>query len=393
MTIQPYSVSVPQETLDDLRDRLGRTRLPTELPGLGWRYGMPRDELRELITYWRDEFDWRAHEARLNALPNYRSTLDGLAIHFFHVRGRGPSPLPLLLVHGYPSSPYEYLGLIPLLTDPAAHGGHAADAFDVVVPSIPGHGFSAPPARAGFEDRAAAGLFARLMTGLGYDRFGIHAYDIGASISGFLCLDHPGRVVAYHTTDPANPTPYLGPGSPPLSAAEHAMMDLRRSWREREGAYAHVLGTRHQTLAYGLNDSPAGLAAWIIEKWHAWTMPPSGHLEEHFTRDQLLANVTIYWVTETINAANRYYAEELEPLMPDDRITVPTGVALPANDPAKRPPREFVARLHADIRHWVDLPRGGHFVAGEEPHLVAESIRTLFRSVRSRVQPPSDEAS
>lgn len=344
---------------------------------------MPRGYLRELVDYWGDGFDWRAHEARLNALPNYRIALDGLGIHFVHVRGSGPSPIPLLLVHGYPSSPYEYLDLIPLLTDPAAHGGDPADAFDVVVPSIPGHGFSDCPAHVGFEDRAAADLFARLMAKLGYDRFGIHAYDIGASIAGYLCLDHSDRIIGYHTTDPGNPGPYLGPGSAPMSEAEQALMELRKSWREREGAYGYVLSTKHQTLAYGFNDSPAGLAAWIVEKWYAWTVPPSGELEDHFTKDELLANVTIYWVTETINAANRYYAEELEPLGPDDRITVPTGVAIPANDPAKRPPREYVARLHTDIRHWVDLPRGGHFVAAEEPRLVAESIRALFRSVRS----------
>ncbi len=387
MHVQPFTVSVPQHTLDDLRDRLGRTRWLTELPGLGWSYGMPGAELRALVDYWRNTFDWRAQEARLNALPNYRVTVDGFGIHTIHARGQGPSPFPLLLAHGYPSSPFEYLSLISLLTDPAAHGGDPADAFDVVVPSIPGHGFSESPIHAGFEDRAVAGLFAGLMTSLGYDRFGIHAYDLGASISGLLCLDHSERIIGYHTTDPGNPTS-LGPGSTPLSDAEHALMDLRKSWREREGAYAHILGTKHQTLAYGLNDSPAGLAAWIVEKWHAWTMPPSGELEDHFTKDELLANVTIYWVTETINAANRYYAEELEPLKPDDRITVPTGVAVPANDPAKRPPREFVARLHTDIRHWVDLPRGGHFVAGEEPHLVADSIRALFRAIRSRH--PSD---
>jgi pimeloyl-ACP methyl ester carboxylesterase len=383
MNIEPFTVHVPQETLDDLRDRLGRTRWPTELPGLGWRYGMPRDYLCELVDYWGNQFDWRGQEARLNAQANYRVVLDRVGTHFIHVRGTGPNPLPLLLVHGYPSSPYEYLDLIPLLADPAAHGGDPADAFDVVVPSIPGHGFSDRPAHAGFEDRTVAGLFAQLMTALGYDRFGIHAYDIGASIAGYLCLDHPGRIIGYHTTDPANPSPYLGPGSPPLSDAERTFMDLRRSWREREGAYAHVLGTKHQTLAYALNDSPAGLAAWIVEKWHAWTVPSAGDLEDHFTKDQLLANVTIYWVTETINAANRYYAEELEPLGPDDRIAVPTGVALPANDLAQWAPREFVARLHADLRHWVDLPNGGHFVAAEEPHLIVESIRALFRSLRS----------
>ncbi|MBA2277656.1 MAG: epoxide hydrolase [Chloroflexia bacterium] len=380
--VEPFEVDIPRATLDNLRGRLGRTRWPNELPGLGWTFGPPRDYLRDLVDYWRDGFDWRVQEARLNALPNFRTVLDGMGIHFIHRRGRGPAPLPLLLAHGYPSSPYEYLDLIQHLTDPGAHGGDPADAFDVVVPSIPGHGFSDCPANAGFEDRAIADLFRKLMADLGHERFGIHAYDIGASIAGYLCLDHPDNVIGYHTTDPANPSPHLGPESPAMSDAERAYMDLRKTRGAREGAYAHILGTKHQTLAYSLNDSPAGLAAWIIEKWYAWTVPPIGNIEDHFTRDDLLANVTIYWATETINAANRYYAEVLEPLGPNDKITVPTGVALPANDPAKRPPRDYVARLHTDIRYWRELPRGGHFVAKEEPELLAESIRTFFRPLR-----------
>jgi pimeloyl-ACP methyl ester carboxylesterase len=382
MDISPFEVSIPQQTLDDLDERLARTRWPNELPGLGWTYGMPLSYLRELADYWRSGFDWRAQEARFNALPNYRTELDGLDIHFLHIRGQGPAPMPLLLAHGYPSSPFEYLGMIPLLTDPGAHGGDPADAFDVVIPSIPGHGFSGGPSHVGFEDRAVADLFARLMAGLGYTDFGVHAYDIGASISGYLCLHYPERVIGYHTTNPGNPDPVLGPGSTPLSDDEQAFLDLRKGWGQREGAYAHILGTRHQTLAYGLNDSPVGLAAWIVEKWYAWTAPPTGNLDDHFSRDDLLANVMIYWATSSINAANRYYAEPPEPLGPHNLITVPTGVALPPNEPASRPPRDYVARLHREIRHWVELPRGGHFVAAEDPEAVAESIRTFFRTLR-----------
>ena len=382
MDVQPFRLSVPQPTFDDLNERLERTRWPNELPGLGWAYGMPRDYLRDMIAYWRSGFDWRACEARLNALPNFLASVNGQDLHFIHVRGRGPSPQPLLLAHGYPSTPYEFLGLIALLTDPESHGGDPADAFDVVVPSIPGHGLSPGPSRAGFDDRDVAALFVRLMAGLGHERFGIHAYDIGSSIAAYACLEHPDRVLGYHTTDPGNPGPYLGPEAPPLSEAEEAFRAVRRSRGEQEGAYAHILRTRHQTLAYGLNDSPAGLAAWIIEKWFAWTVPPTGRLDDHFSRDDLLATVTLYWVTESINAANRYYAEDPPQLSPDDRITVPMGVAVPPNEAAKRPPREFIERLCTDIRHWVDLPRGGHFVAGEAPDLLAESIRVFFRSLR-----------
>jgi len=382
MQVQPFAVTIPPDQIDDLRNRLRRTRWPNELPGVGWSFGMPRTYLHELVDYWRHGFDWPAQEARLNAVPNYRIELDGLGIHFIHVRGRGSAPHPLLLVHGYPSTPFGFLDLIPLLTDPGAHGGDPADSYNVVVPSIPGHGFSDGPRRVGFEDRAVGDLFARLMTELGYQRFGVHAFDIGASIAGYLCLHHPDRVIGYHTTDPANPGPYLGPGTPELSDAERELRTLKQDWREREGAYAHILGTKHQTLAYGLNDSPAGLAAWIVEKWYAWTASPTGNLDDHFTKDDLLANVTIYWATQSINAANRYYAEVPEALEPDDRITVPTGVALPPNEPAKHPPREYVARLHTDIRHWVELPRGGHFVATEEPALIAADIQTFFRTLR-----------
>jgi pimeloyl-ACP methyl ester carboxylesterase len=192
----------------------------------------------------------------------------------------------------------------------------------------------------GFEDRRVAGLWVKLMASLGYDRFGAHAYDLGASITGLLCLDHPERVVGYHTTSPGNPAPYMGPGSPAPTDAEHAFLKYLKRWSSEEGGYAHILGTRPQTLAYGLNDSPAGLCAWIVEKWHAWTAPPSGNLEAHFTKDELVANVTIYWVTETINSANRYYAEDLRGAGPEDRARVPLGVSLTATQRFERPPRE-----------------------------------------------------
>lgn len=379
---QPFTIHVPQATLDELRERLARTRLPNELPGVGRSQGIPGDFLQELLDHWRSDFDWRAQEARINALPNFRAEIGGLGVHYIHVRGNGPSPMPLLLAHGYPSSPFEYLRLISLLTDPAAHGVDPAGAFDVVAPSVPGHGFSDMPDRVGFEDRAVAGMFVELMAGLGYERFGIHAYDIGASICQYLNFDHPERVIGYHTTNPGNPGPILAPDSAPLNEAELNYQKQRKAWGEEQGAYAHILRTKHQALAYGLNDSPAGLAAWIIEKWQAWTVPPTGNLEDHFSRDDLLANVMTYWVTGTINSANRYYAEDLQPLGSEDRITVPTAVALPLNEPSNRPPREYVERLHTDIRHWVELDGGGHFVAGEMPGPVAGSIRTFFQQLR-----------
>lgn len=338
--------------------------------------------VKELVEYWHEDFDWRKQEERINSFANFRAEVDRMGVHFIHERGKGPNSLPILLTHGWPSSFYEMLKLVPLLTDPESYGGDPADSFDVVVPSVPGHGFSGRPRQRGFEDRGVAELWVKLMRGLGYDRFGAHAYDLGASITGLLCLDHPERVVGYHTTSPGNPAPYMGPGSPAPTDAERAFLKYLKRWSEEEGGYAHILGTRPQTVAYGLNDSPAGLAAWITEKWHAWTAPPSGNLAAHFTKDELLTNVTIYWVTETINSANRYYAEDLRGPGPEDCARVPLGVSLTATQRFERPPREYVERLFPDIRRWIELPRGGHFVALEEPELLAEAICAFFRPLR-----------
>jgi pimeloyl-ACP methyl ester carboxylesterase len=384
VSVTPFEVTVPEEALIDLGERLARTRWPDEVEGAGWAYGAPVGFMSELVAYWREAFDWRAQERRINAFGNYRAEVGDLGIHFVHERGRGPDPLPLLVLHGWPSSFVEMLELVPLLTDPAGHGGDPADAFDVVVPSLPGHGFSDRPTRPGFEDRQAAETMVELMAGLGYERFGAHAYDLGASVMGLLCLDHPERVVGYHTTSPGNPSPALGPGAPEPTEAERAFLASMEQWGKDEYGYGHLLGTRPQTVAYGLADSPAGLAAWIVEKWYAWTAPPDGNLEAHFTKDDLLANVTIYWVTETINAANRYYYEGRHTRWPgpDDLAHVPLGVALTATQANERPPREYVERLFPDVRAWVELGRGGHFVALEEPRLVAEAIRGFFRGLR-----------
>lgn len=384
MDVQPFSVRVPDAALTDLRQRLARTRWPDAVEGAGWAYGADLTFMRELVAYWQSGFDWRARERAINAVDHARADVDGHGIHFVHARGTGPDPIPLLITHGWPSSFYEMLPLVPLLSDPAAHGGDPADSFDVIVPSVPGYAYSDRPTRPGFDYRRVAELWARLMTGLGYDRFGAHAYDIGASIMAHLLLDRPERLIGYHTTDPGNPVPYLGPGARPLSDAERAFTELEKAWSAEEGGYMALQTTRPQTLGYGLADSPAGLAAWVIEKWHAWTDPPDGDLTRCFSRDDLLATVTLYWVTETINAANRLYYERAHhprERRPEDRITVPTGVAL-TTQAIERPPREYVGRIFGDIRRWVELPRGGHFVALEEPALLAETIRAFFRPLR-----------
>lgn len=380
MEIEPFVVDVPAATLDDLRERLARTAWPDEVPDAGWDYGANLGYMRELVAYWRDGFDWRAAERAMNGLPHFRARVQGLGIHLIHRRGRGPAPLPLLITHGWPSSFVEMLELIPRLADPGAHGGDPADAFDVIVPSIPGFGFSDRPGR-GMTRSRVAGLWAALMEGLGYSRYAAHANDIGAVISGWLAADHPERVIALHTLMPTFPPPVIGNDARPPTAAERAFARLQERWDREEGGYNRVQESRPQTLAYGLHDSPAGLAAWIVEKWLAWTGEP-GEAARRLSRDLLLANVTLYWVTGTANAANRSYFERArETRRIPARITVPTGVAL-TTEPIQRPPRERAERSFADIRRWVDLPRGGHFVAAEAPEVLAEELRAFFRPFR-----------
>ena len=381
MDLTPFVVDVAQASLDDLRERLARTSWPDEVDGAGWDYGASLAYMRELVEYWRSEFDWRAAERAMNALPHFRARVDGIGIHVIHQRGRGPAPMPLLVTHGWPSSFVEMLALIPLLADPEAHGGDPADAFDVIVPSVPGFGFSDRPGR-GMTRSRVAGLWAVLMEGLGYPRYGAHANDIGAVISAWLAADHPDRLIALHTLMPNFPPAMIGADERPPTAAEQAFARLQASWEREEGGYNRIQETRPQTLAYGLHDSPAGLAAWIVEKWLAWTGEPAD-VAGRFSRDLLLANVTLYWVTGTANAANRSYFERArETRRITSRITVPTGVAL-TREAIQRPPRELAERSFADIRRWVDLPRGGHFVAAEAPEVLAEELRAFFRPFRS----------
>ena len=380
MDIRPFTVNVPQPTLDDLRARLARTRWPDEVEGAGWDYGANLAYMRELVKYWETGFDWQREERAMNALPHFRAQVDGVGVHFIHARGRGPAPMPLLVTHGWPSSFVEMLAIIPLLADPGAHGGDPADAFDVVVPSVPGFGFSDRPGRGMTRSRVAA-LWARLMDGLGYPRFAAHGNDIGAVISGWLAYDFPARLIALNTMMPGFPSPVIGEAAQPLSAAERAHAEVQARWMREEAGYNAIQETRPQTLAYGLHDSPAGLAAWIVEKWRAWT-DPAGDVERYFSRDLLLANVTLYWVTETANAANRsYYERAREPRAITERIAVPTGVAL-STEAVQRAPRERAERGYADIRRWTEFSRGGHFMAAEEPALLAAELREFFRPFR-----------
>jgi pimeloyl-ACP methyl ester carboxylesterase len=383
MDIRPFRVQVSEAALDDLRQRLARTRWPDTIRGSGWDYGADLASMQELAEHWRARFDWRAQEEAINALPQFRATVQGFGIHFIHARGRGPAPLPLIITHGWPGSFVEMMKILPLLADPAAHGADPADAFDVVVPSLPGYGFSDRPADPGMSPVRITGLWARLMEGLGYRRFGAQGGDWGAHISTRLALAVPERVAGLHLNYiPGSYLPFLGPGARPLSEVELGFLEEKDLWGQEEGGYGHVQGTHPQTLAYGLNDSPAGLLAWIVEKFRAWG-DCDGKVERRFGKDELLTNVTIYWATETIHSSIRLYREAAAtPLhfAQGERVGVPCGVArFPKEAPS--PPREWVERCF-DVRRWTEMPRGGHFAALEEPALLAADIRAFFRTLR-----------
>ncbi|WP_028594450.1 epoxide hydrolase family protein [Paenibacillus assamensis] len=379
----PFTVNIDRKEIDDLYQRLDLTRWPDEISNSQWEYGTPLNWVKEMVSCWRHEFDWRKVESKINSHPNFKMTIDGLEIHYVHVRGNGRNPMPILLPHGWPSTFYEMLDLIPYLTNPERYGGNPENSFDVVIPSIPGHGFSDIPVSSGFEDRQAADILVKLMHGLGYHKFAAHGYDLGASILGLLCLDYPEYVIGYHTTSPGNPSPYIAKDTA-LSEAEQKYLDCCKQWYNEEGGYAHILGTKPQTLAYSLHDSPVGLAAFILEKWYLWTGPQNANLEQHINKESLLANVSLYWFTQTMNASNRFYFEGKHTKWPDehDISQVPLGVALTATQAHERPPKEYVERMFPNILSWEELHTGGHFVAAEQPRMLAEKIRTFFSKLR-----------
>ncbi len=383
MSAQPFTVAVDQDVLTDLERRLARTRWPDEVLDGGWDYGISLGYLRDLVAYWRDEFRWREWEKRINQFPNFRVTLGGLGIHYLHVKGEGPRPLPLLLTHGWPGSVLEFLKIIPLLAQPGAHGGDPQDAFDLVIPSLPGYGFSDRPTERGMTSFQVAELWRQLMRQLGYRRYGAQGGDWGASVTTRLAWTAPAELIGIHLNYiPGSYSPDLGPGSHPLSDAERAFVRERDAWRESEGAYGHIQGTKPQTLAVGLNDSPAGLAAWIVEKFRSWS-DCGGDVERRFSKDELLANVALYWITGTIGSSIRLYLESRKSpirFAAGERIGVPCGVArFPAEAPM--PPRDWVER-HYDVVRWTAMPSGGHFAALEEPDLLAADIRAFFRPLR-----------
>jgi epoxide hydrolase len=381
--IVPFKIRVPDTVLADLKERLARARFPDELEGAGWSYGTNQTYLRELVTYWRDKFDWREQERRLNQFEQFKTNIDGLDVHFIHRRSREPNALPLLITHGWPGSFVEFAKMIDPLTDPVRHRGRPEDAFDVIIPSVPGYGFSDRPRNPGYNARQIGGMFVKLMARLGYTRYGAQGGDIGSGINTEVALQDRAHVVGLHL-NLCNAPPPQGVADPTagVPAAEVAKMRERQEFfSDEERGYSHLQGTKPQTLGYALNDSPVGLAAWIVEKFRTWC-DCDGNLDNKFTKDELLTNITLYWVTETPTSAARYYYENRHtPASPATlRVEVPTACAVFPKE-LLFTPRLWLERRY-NLRRFTEMPRGGHFAALEEPRLLGDDLRAFFRDLR-----------
>ena len=381
MAPAPFTIAVPDSVLADLRERLARVRWPDEAPDAGWRYGTDLAYMKALVAYWRDGYDWRKNEAALNRFRQFTAPVAGIDVHFIHEPGVGPDPMPLLISHGWPGSVLEFHKIIPMLTDPARFGGDPADAFTVVAPSLPGYGFSFRPNQPRFGVSEIADAFAALMTDvLGYARFGAQGGDWGAFITARLGYAHAAKLTGIHVNlltlrrdlrPPANPT----------EEERRYLEDLGR-WLRDETGYQWIQGTKPQTLAYGLTDSPVGLAAWIVEKFRTWS-DCGGNVERRFTKDEILTNVMLYWVTGAIGSSfwpyyARYHADW--PIPDGARIEVPMGYAAFPHE-IVRPPRAWAERVF-DVRRWTAMAAGGHFAALEEPEALAAEVRAFFRPLR-----------
>ena len=373
MSIQKFHISISPFVIDDLRERLGRARWPDEIEDSGWAYGTNKEYLYELCTHWGHGFDWYEQQDYLNTFSHFRADIDGFGIHFIHHKGKGRRTTPILLTHGYPDCFVRFLKVIPLLT---------AAGFDVVVPSIPGFGFSDRPRQPGMNPELVADLFAQLMTEeLGYEQFIAHGGDWGSSITEQLAVHYPEALLGIHLTD----VPYhhlFTLKAEDLSAAEKKYMQAGQQWQMTEGGYAILQSTKPQTLAYAVNDSPIGLASWIIEKFYAWS-DTKGQLENSFTKNELLTNLTIYWVTQTAGSAFRIYYEAMRDMLAQkgagSRINIPTAVAIFPKDMVPAP-KEYAERIF-NVQQWTDMPEGGHFAAMERPIMLADDIMQFAKKL------------
>ena len=377
-TIEEFRIDIPQADLDDLRDRLARTRWPDQLPDVGWDYGIALDDVRELASYWRTGYEWRVHERQLNSFPQFTTEIDGQTVHFLHVRSGVPGALPLIMTHGWPGSVVEFMEIIGPLTDPGAHGGDPGDAFDLVVPSIPGFGFSGPTRLPGWNVPRVARAWDELMRRLGYRRYGAQGGDWGSGISRELGVLFPEQLIGVHLN---TLSPYFSGDLDELDLQDRERVERLRRFRRTGSGYGAIQATRPQTVGYGLTDSPAGQLAWIAEKFGQWTDGGLGSVD----RDQMLTNITVYWLTRTAGSSARLYYEAARSLsrapVPS---TVPTGVAVFPAEIA--PPVRRLAEQSNHIVHWSEFDRGGHFAAMEEPGVLIEDVQEFFRRFRSALR-------
>jgi epoxide hydrolase len=381
-SVARFTIHVADADLADLKARLARARFPDEIPGSDWTYGTSRAYLESLVRYWRDTFDWRAQERALNRFEQYTTTIDGLTIHFIHRRSKEANALPLLITHGWPGSFVEFTKVIEPLTDPVSHGGRPGDAFDVVAPSLPGFGFSDKPREPGFDPTRMAAIEAKLMARLGYTRYGVQGGDWGSVIGTRVALNDAPHVAGLHLNMCRVAPPPGGNPSEGLTAAELDRVKRADAWQNEETGYQRIQGTKPQTLGYALNDSPVGLAAWIVEKFRSWC-DCNGNPETIFTKDELLTNITLYWLTQTATSSARIYYENAHaaPVPASRRIDAPTACADFPKEVIWSPRKWMEARYN--ITRWTAMPRGGHFAAFEQPELFVDDVRAFFRDLRS----------
>ena len=381
--VVPFRINVPDAVLTDLKERLARTRFPSEIEGTGWDYGTNLAYLKELVGYWRTTYNWRDEERRLNQLPQFKTTIDGVDIHFVHQRSSRADAIPLVFIHGWPGSFFEVTKIIGPLTDPAAHGGRPEDAFHVVAISLPGYGFSGKPREGGYNTRRMAEVIAKLMARLGYTRYGAQGGDWGAIIVRQLGLVDPTHLIGLHSNmciagaPPAGGNPNAG-----LPPEEVQRLDAARARTANETGYQQIQGTKPLTLGYGLNDSPAGLAAWIVEKFRTWS-DSDGNVEKRFTKNELLTNIMIYWVTESGPSSVRlYYENRKDPGLPG-KVQVPFACAVFPKELFGIASRQSIETQYNVVRYTV-MPRGGHFAALEEPQLLVDDVRAFFKGLRQQ---------
>ncbi|GAA2813775.1 epoxide hydrolase family protein [Crossiella cryophila] len=373
--IDPFRIDIPQSQLDDLHARLDLTRWPDELPGTGWDYGVPLDYLRELTEYWRHGYDWRVHEQRLNSFPQFTTEIDGQHLHFLHIRSLEPDAVPLIMTHGWPGSIVEFLDVIGPLTDPSGHGApEGSPAFHLVLPSIPGYGFSGPTRETGWNVNRIATAFAELMRRLGYDRYGVQGGDWGSAISQAIAIADPAHVHAVHLNMLiTRPDPEVTD----LTEEELAKLATLNRYQDELSGYMKIQSTRPQTLSYGLTDSPVGQLAWIAEKFKEWTDSKSVP-EDAVDRDHLLTNVMLYWLTGTAGSSARLYYESARSWGSQPPLTQPLAVAVFPHD-LTQPVRRLAQKQFPTLTRWTEMPRGGHFAAMEEPDLFVSDVRNFFR--------------